>query len=155
MTNALGVRMSYINTNDLDDLLWGNPAAIAADLGVTVSTVRRWKAGAPVPAPCVKLLKLRYGDLSGLLGKDWEGFSVGRDGLLYIPTWRRGWTPGELSASFYTIRASNWYKRQHKNALRDLESVRAELWALRKVLSVTGQSVSGSALPRAVPPRMD
>jgi hypothetical protein len=119
-----------IHDFDLDSLLSESSRSIAEFLGVTVPTVERWKAnrnralGCP-PLMAVRLLAMRYqGDMSALLGKDWEGFTLGRDGLLYMPNWRRGWTPHELSGSFYTIRLSNWYKRQHEHAARDLAAVR-------------------------------
>jgi len=150
-----------IHDFDLDTLLGESSKSIAEFLGVTVKTVDRWKVnrnriqGRP-PLMAIRLLAMRHnGDLSALLGKDWEGFTVGRDGLLYMPSWRRGWTPHELGASFYTIRLANWHKRQHERAVRDLEAVRAELWAMRKVMAVTGQTMRLEPLLRpTLPPDM-
>ena len=77
--------MSYFDTNNPRDLLWGNNASIAAYLGVSVKTVARYKAEPDkLPLMAVRLLKLRYGDLTGLLDSEWEGFTF-RQGELFHP----------------------------------------------------------------------
>lgn len=106
------------NSQDLADLLFGCPESIAQDLDVAVKTVQRWKAGATPSPAMMKLLRMRYGDIAGLLGDDWQGFHFGRDGLLYLPGWKYGWNPHEIKALFFT--------RQ------ELRAVKADLADLRK-----------------------
>jgi len=77
--------MSYFDTNNPRDLLWGNNASIAAYLGVSVKTVARYKAEPDkLPLMAIRLLKLRYGDLTGLLDSEGEGFTF-RQGELFHP----------------------------------------------------------------------
>jgi len=96
----------------LDYLTHGDPATVAAFLGVSRRTVDRYRRDpARIPPPVEKLLRLRLeGDLRALGGDAWAGFYFGRDGLLYVPGWRRGWTPHELMALFF--------ERQELAALR-------------------------------------
>ncbi len=72
--------------------------------GSNPRTIRRWKNGtATPPESAVRLLKLFLdGNASPVLGKAWEGCIL-RDGLLYLPEWRRGFDPGELRAMFWRI----------------------------------------------------
>jgi hypothetical protein len=113
------------------DLLHGDAASVAAFLGVSTRTVKRYKAGTvPLPECCRKLLRLRFhGDLSALLGPDWEGFYVGRKGELYVPGWSNGMRPEQIRAMFFT--------QQEAAALRaDVRKLRGELWALRMVRKI-------------------
>lgn len=104
--------MSTLNTNDQADLLFGDAALIAEYLGVSVKTVQRWKAGKPMPAAAFKLMQLRYGDLSGLLGKDWEGYTFGTDGKLYVPGWRGGFDPYQIHAMFFNVQQVRYLQAQ-------------------------------------------
>lgn len=128
--------MAQLNTHDIKDLLWGNPQHIAADLAVTVRTVQRWQAGQQPPPAMVKLLRMRYGDLAGLLGTDWEGFCFGRDGLLYHPFYKYGFAPGELRALFFTSKEVGWYRQEFKKMRAELARIKTELWAAKQVRSV-------------------
>jgi hypothetical protein len=128
--------MSYVNTNDLADLLSGSPDPIAADLGVDVRTVRRWKSGTTPPPPIVKLLRMRYGDLSGLLGPEWEGFYIGRDGLFYMPGWKYGRTAHELRALFFNVKEIEWYRREFDRMKAEISALRAHAWAAKKVAAL-------------------
>ncbi len=64
--------------------------------------IKRWKKGiTKIPESVIRLIKLYVnGDASGLLGKDWEGYYF-KDDLLYVPEWRRGFTPHEIRALFW------------------------------------------------------
>jgi hypothetical protein len=98
--------MAQLNTHDQNDLLHGDPRPLADYLGVSTRTVKRWQAGEPMPTAAFKLLQVRYGDLSGLLGADWEGFTFGRqldDPKLYLPGWRGGFEPYAIRAMFFQV----------------------------------------------------
>jgi hypothetical protein len=131
------------------DLLHGESSTLAAFLGTTRRTINRYKAGTlPLPEPARRLLRLRLtGDLSALLGDAWAGFSVGRDGLLYVPGWSNGMRPEQIVAMFFT--------NQEAAALRqDVRRLRADLWALRQVrrcysLPLPVPSMSGA---KPIPP---
>lgn len=58
-------------------------------------------------------------DLSELLGSDWDGFSLGADGLQH-PSWRRAFSAGEFRAMF-------WRCQQVRILEHELAQVRAEL----------------------------
>ena len=64
--------------------------------------IKRWKKGiTKIPESAIRLLRLYFnGEAGGLLGKDWEGFYF-KDELLYVPEWRRGFTPHEIRALFW------------------------------------------------------
>jgi hypothetical protein len=44
--------------------------------------------------------RLKPGEVWNLAGL-WDGWTIGRDGLLYAPGWRRGLEPGEILALPY------------------------------------------------------
>jgi len=125
-----------LNTKDLNDLLFGSAAAIAADLGVSKKSVQRWQKGIAPPAPIVKLLQLRYGDLSGIFGLEWEGFYLGRDGLLYVPGWKYGWSAHELRGWFFAKQELHYLRRE----LKKLQQVRKPSSAEVIRLHVTDQA---------------
>lgn len=114
--------------NDLD-LLHGDAKTIAAFLGCTVRMVQLYKKGRPLPTHFRKLLALRFGDLSALMGKDWEGFYFGRDGKMYLPTYRNGFDPHQIRALFFNV--------QEVAALRnEVKALKARIWAHDKVKSL-------------------
>jgi hypothetical protein len=67
------------------------------------STASRWKRGlSRVPHAVLELLRFRMeGDMQAILGAAWSRWRAGRDGLLYGPAWRRGFSPGEILAMPY------------------------------------------------------
>ncbi|HYC45385.1 MAG TPA: hypothetical protein VED01_07835 [Burkholderiales bacterium] len=78
----------------------GELAAIAR---VDRSTASRWKRGlARLPFAVLALVRLRcFGELELALGPDWHGWTIGRDGRIYPPGYRVGFTPGEILAMPY------------------------------------------------------
>jgi len=125
--------MSALNTNNQADLLFGDAAPIADYLGVTVKTVKRWKSGVPMPAAPFKLMQLRYGDLSGLLGSDWSGFRVGVDGLLYHPMFKYGLSAPEMLGWFFGRQELAHLRREVKRLESELRILSTEAWAAGKV----------------------
>lgn len=117
--------MTLLNTQDQNDLLFGAPEPIADYLGVTVATVKRWKAGAPMPTAAFKLMQVRHGDLSGLIGKEWQGFSFGKDEKLYLPGWRGGFEPHAIRGMFFQVQ----HVRALEAQIRDLKRREAALEA--------------------------
>ncbi|TAJ76097.1 MAG: hypothetical protein EPO42_13235 [Gallionellaceae bacterium] len=115
-------------SDDDYNLLHGSAEHIAGLLGVSPRTAARYKSGASeLPEPCRRLLRLRRdGDISAIMGKDWEGFYFGADGLLYLPTHRNGFDAHQIRAMFFTV--------QECAALRaDLRELRSKIWAMQKV----------------------
>lgn len=110
-------------SDDLD-LLHGEPKQLAAFLGVSVRQINNYKTGkSPLPDQARRLLQLRGGDLSALLGSDWEGFRF-HNGKLFIPGWSNGWEPGQIKGMFFTF--------QEAAALRqDVRDLRERVAALR------------------------
>lgn len=127
---------------DDSDLLHGEAKYLAEYLGVSARTIQLYKSGkAKLPEPSRRLLRLRLtGDLAALLGSAWDGFYIGRDGLLYVPGWQNGMRPKQIEAMFFTF--------QEAAALRnDVKALRTEVWALRKVRRVAGlQAIQSSSL---------
>lgn len=48
-------------------------------------------------------MQVRYGDLGGLLGKDWDGYTFGQDGKLYVSGWRGGFDPWQIRGMFFEV----------------------------------------------------
>lgn len=62
------------------------------------------------------------------LPADWEAFGArfGRDGLLYLAEWRRGFTVHELRALFFECQQVRTLKAEARQLMRDLDMVTAE-----------------------------
>src|SRR5574340_1541158 len=104
-----------LNTNDDADLLFGSNDYLAAFLGTTTKTIKNYKSGkTPLPEPARRLLKLRYGDLSGLLGKGWEGFTF-INGELFTPEFKYGFSPEEMRAWFFGRQELTALRRDRKS----------------------------------------
>ena len=90
--------------------------------GEDLKTIKQWKKGTrKVPVSVIKLLRLYIeGEASALLGKDWDGH-IFRNGLLYIPEWRRGLTPGEIRSLFWQIQLVSSLKIEIKQLKEELE----------------------------------
>lgn len=60
---------------------------------------------------------------------EWEaaGARFGRDGLLYLAEWRRGFTVHELRALFFDCQRTRTLERELRQAVTDLERVNGEL----------------------------
>ena len=56
----------------------------------------------------------------------------GRDGLLYLGVWRRGFAPGELQAMFYDCQQVCTLKRERDAARRELATAEARIEALER-----------------------
>jgi hypothetical protein len=56
------------------------------------------------------------------LPPEWEaaGARFGRDGLLYLAEWRRGFTVHELRALFWDCQRVRTLEREHRQAVTDL-----------------------------------
>jgi transcriptional regulator with XRE-family HTH domain len=113
--------MTQLNPNDQANLLFGDAQPIADYLGVSIKTVKRWKSGIPMPTAAFKLMQVRFGDLSGLLGAEWEGFTFGRqldDPKLYLPGWRGGFEPYAIRAMFFQVQQVRALEAQIREAKR-------------------------------------
>lgn len=101
--------------------LWGLSAReLAALAGVNRTTASRWKRGrSRVPPAVLALAAWRlYGELEGILGPAWRGWRAGRDGRLYAPAWRRGFTPDEILAMPFLYRQISAIERHLRAVLR-------------------------------------
>ncbi len=85
------------------ELLHGDPVQVAAFLDITPRQLNNYRTGkTPLPGITRRLLQLRMdGDLAALMGDRWEGFRIGRDGLLYVPGWANGMRPEQIRAMFF------------------------------------------------------
>lgn len=87
----------------MDDITkYTNSQLIEEVTGESPDKVRRWKRGiTKVPESAIRLLKLYVeGDVSALLGKDWQGFYF-RKNLLFVPEWRNGFTAHHIRSMFF------------------------------------------------------
>jgi len=132
-----------MNASAFCDLVAGMDSGYLCQyLNIHPRTFRRWKNGtAAVPETTVRLLRLRlYGDVSALMGDGWKGFYFGRDGLLYLPGWKYGWKPEEISALFFTrqeLRAAKAdlidTRKANASLAADLAKLRDLVWAEKKL----------------------
>lgn len=86
------------------DVLYGVTIGELAKLaGVDRSTASRWKSKqSRVPHAVIAIVRLHvYGELDGVWGEAWRDWRIGRDGLLYGPAWRRGFSAGEILSMPY------------------------------------------------------
>lgn len=90
----------FVDIEEFRSLTFGLSVDQVADLtGYHPTSVRKWYVGsAPVPFCVFQLFSLRR---NGVLGKDWENWRFGSDGLLYHPFWRRGFNGHELAGMWY------------------------------------------------------
>lgn len=65
----------------------------------SLRTVQRWYASDKAPRAVVLMIRMLKGEL-GIIHPDWQGWSIGKDGLLYSPEGRHV-QPGELRALQY------------------------------------------------------
>lgn len=119
--------MTTLNTKDQTDLLFGDAKPIAEYLNVSVQTVKNWQSGKPMPTAAFKLMQLRHGDLSGLMGSEWEGFTFGRDGLLHLPGWRGGFEPHQIRAMFFQVQLVKSLEAQIRAIQRREASLEGDL----------------------------
>lgn len=64
------------------------------------------------------------------LSEEWAGWVINRDGMLYGPAWRRGFTPGDLNAWPYAMAELRVLRRQLAQLQKELaraDSVNDEL----------------------------
>lgn len=136
-------------------------ATSAAELveitGVDPTTARRWKTGrARMPTAAARLASLRIlGDLASLAGPDWQGWTIGRDGLLHSPRWRRGFSRVELEElpTLHGQRAA--FDVERRQLQREVEQLRQDLQDEKKRAAFyRAQLVSESRIGLALfPPR--
>jgi hypothetical protein len=116
----------------MDDLIRSiNSLEIEKITGESQETIKRWKKGTKkIPESAIRLLKLYVnGDATALLGKDWEGH-VFKDGMLFVPEWRRGFTPGEIRALFWKCQLVASLESEIRLLKKQLEESNAEIEAL-------------------------
>jgi len=119
-----------IDTNDPGTLLHGDDLKTANMLKICPKTIKRWKTGKNRIPEAVKLLMkfIKWGDLSGIGGKEWEGFTIGwQDKKFYIPAFKDGFTPGQLNALFFRVQDAWMNKRDLKNTTKLLKECQEKL----------------------------
>lgn len=111
-----------------DCLIHGDPSEVAAFLGVSLRTLRRYqKHPDQMPEACKKLLRLRMeGNLRAIGGNDWDGFYL-QAGELFLPLWERGFRPEHIKAMFFEVQELAWHRSEAKRLQNELEAVKAEL----------------------------
>lgn len=78
---------------------------IAALCKMHRTTVKRWRTRG-VPYTVKKFLRAElHGELPG---DAWRGWRIGRDGLLYPPDMRRGFSPGEVKTLHWWQQLAAW-----------------------------------------------
>lgn len=144
-----------LNTQDDNDLLFGSNDYIAAFLGVSEKQVARYKAGTtPLPETARRLLKLRYGDLAGLLGSDWQGFTF-HQGELFHPFYSEGFKAEEVKGWFFGRQELHHLRREVKRLESALTAhEKTALWAAQMVRAISRPTLatSGAAQPHQNPP---
>lgn len=119
-------RKKYMSPDEFSTLIFGLGQEQIGELaGVTSGTVRRWLSGStPIPYAVQQLFRLRC---FGVVGKDWEGWRFGTDGLLYHSTWRRGFTGHELAGMWYGVQRTASLEAQVRQLERDKVRLLEEL----------------------------
>lgn len=108
-------------------------ALFNTDLGVSLKTVARYKASPDkLPTMAARLLKLRHGDLAGLLDSSWQGFTF-RQGELFHPFYKYGFTADEVKGWFFGRQELEARRREVKSLNQEVETLRAQAWAADKL----------------------
>lgn len=110
-----------------DCLIHGEDNDLAAFLGVSISTLRRYKRHPDkMPLACKRLLRLRMeGDLRALGGDEWEHFYI-TQGKLYLPEYRNGFTAHQIRGMFFRL-------QMIPDLQNELKALKREVWASKKV----------------------
>jgi len=110
-----------------DCLIHGDDSDIAAFLGVSLRTLARYKRHPDkMPLACKRLLRLRMeGDLRALGGDEWEHFYI-KQGMLYLPQYRNGFTAHQINGMFFRL-------QMIPDLQNELKALKRELWATKKV----------------------
>lgn len=87
---------------------------------VNRTTAMRWKAGlARIPYAARELIRHALeGDLPQPAARAWPGWRFGRDGRLYAPDLKRGFSPEDLRALHWLQQQHRYMERLHRAALR-------------------------------------
>lgn len=112
----------FMPIEEFRSLTFGMKVEQIAELsGYSCSTVRRWfTEKMPVPFTVQQLFKLRR---NSVIGKEWENWKFGSDGLLYHPFWRRGFTGIELAGMWYEIQTKAWLESEVRNLKNSIEKL--------------------------------
>jgi len=87
----------------MDELIYGISIEVLQEItGEKLRVIKQWKKGTKRPSEsAVRLINLFvHGKACALLGNSWNGFYF-RDGLLYVPEWRNGFSAGDIRALFF------------------------------------------------------
>jgi hypothetical protein len=134
-----------MQASDFRDLVAGMDSGYLCDyLQIHTRTLKRWKEGtAAVPHSAVIALRLKLdGDLSAVGGDDWTGFVFARDGRLYAPYFRGGFTALQICGMFFERQELSWLRREVKRLDAELQLHQANAWAERKVRQLTSRALS-------------
>jgi hypothetical protein len=73
------------------------------------TTAARWRVKGNVPPAVTALLQFHFrGSLPPCAGPAWTGWRFGRDGLLYAPDLRDGFTPEEIRCLVWYRQVESW-----------------------------------------------
>lgn len=87
----------------MDELIYGISIEVLQEItGEELRVIKQWKKGTRKPSEsAIRLINLFvHGNACALLGNSWNGFYF-RNGLLYVPEWRNGFSAGDIRALFF------------------------------------------------------
>ncbi|SOD41598.1 hypothetical protein [Nitrosovibrio sp. Nv4] len=101
--------------------------------GAFPRTVKRWKDGtANPPESVLRLLRLFIdGDLATILGNEWEGFRL-INGHLYLPGWKRGFTPEEIRSMFFDVQRVSSLEAESRRLKKEMDKLETVMQELKK-----------------------
>lgn len=116
----------HVELEEFQSLTFGLTTAQINELtGYHPTTIRKWFAGsASVPFVVAQFFRVRS---RGVIGKHWENWHFGSDGLLYHPQWRRGFDGYELAAMFWGCQIKNTLQSDINVLKSEIERLSAKL----------------------------
>ena len=90
----------------------------------------------------MRLLKLRYGDLTGLLDDSWAGFTF-RQGELFTPGFKYGFSADEVKGWFFGRQELHDLRLENGRLKQEVKKLRAQMWAINKVQILVSGTLRG------------
>lgn len=113
----------------MDELIYGISIEVLQEItGEELRVIKQWKKGTKRPSESARRLinLFVHGRACELLGNSWNGFYF-RNGLLYVPEWRNGFSAGDIRALFFRCQMVSYLESEIRLLKAELERRNLEI----------------------------